>query len=57
MKSMSLIIDDIPSVHAAHQIQAVTIGFDGKLYINVGDGMVAPGSHRTTTTFGARYCA
>jgi glucose/arabinose dehydrogenase len=42
MKSMSLIIDDIPSVHAAHQIQAVTIGFDGKLYVNVGDGMVAP---------------
>jgi len=29
MKSMSLIIDYIPSVHAAHQIQAVTIGFDG----------------------------
>ncbi|MGZ4907872.1 MAG: PQQ-dependent sugar dehydrogenase [Halobacteriota archaeon] len=42
MTSMRVIIDDMPSVHAAHQIQAVTIGFDGKLYVNVGDGMVAP---------------
>lgn len=42
MRSMRTIIDDIPSVHAAHQIQAVTIGFDDKLYVNVGDGMVAP---------------
>ena len=40
--SMKTIIDDIPSVKAAHQVQAVTIGFDGKLYVNVGDGMVEP---------------
>lgn len=37
-----IIIDNIPSVHAAHQIQALTIGFDNKLYVNLGDGMVKP---------------
>ncbi|MFQ6083460.1 MAG: PQQ-dependent sugar dehydrogenase [Candidatus Aminicenantia bacterium] len=42
MNSIKTIIDNIPSVKAAHQIQAVTIGFDGKLYVNVGDGMVDP---------------
>jgi len=36
--SMKIIIDNIPSTKRAHQIQAVTIGFDGKLYVNVGDG-------------------
>jgi aldose sugar dehydrogenase len=36
------ILDNILSVHAAHQIQAVSIGFDGKLYVNVGDGMGDP---------------
>ncbi len=35
------IIDDIPSINAAHQIQALTI-HKGKLYANVGDGMVNP---------------
>jgi len=39
--SSETIIDNIPSVRAAHQIQAITIGFDGKLYVNVGDGMVS----------------
>ena len=38
MDSMMTIIDNIPSTTRAHQIQAVTIGFDGKLYVNVGDG-------------------
>jgi glucose/arabinose dehydrogenase len=38
MDSLETIIDDIPSTTRAHQIQAVTIGFDGKLYVNVGDG-------------------
>ncbi|MCP8323069.1 MAG: PQQ-dependent sugar dehydrogenase [Candidatus Methylarchaceae archaeon HK02M2] len=42
MSSMKTIIDDIPSTKAAHQIQAVTIGFDSKLYVNLGDGMVDP---------------
>ena len=38
MDSMETIIDDIPSTKRAHQIQAVTIGFDGKLYVNIGEG-------------------
>jgi len=42
MESSKTIIDGIPSVKAAHQIQAVTLGFDGKLYVNVGDGMIEP---------------
>lgn len=42
MDSMETIIDNIPSIKAAHQVQAVTIGFDGKLYVNLGDGMVEP---------------
>jgi glucose/arabinose dehydrogenase len=37
-----VVLSGVPSVKAAHQIQAVTIGFDGKLYVNVGDGMVKP---------------
>lgn len=40
--SMETILDDIPSTKAAHQIQAVTIGPDGKLYVNLGEGMVKP---------------
>ncbi|MGM0367174.1 MAG: PQQ-dependent sugar dehydrogenase [Actinomycetota bacterium] len=36
--SMDTIIDDIPSTTKAHQIQAPSIGFDGKLYLNVADG-------------------
>lgn len=40
--SFTTIIDDILSVHAAHQIQALSLGFDGKLYVNVGDGMDDP---------------
>lgn len=39
MESMAAVIEGIPSVLGAHQIHAVTIGFDGKLYVNVGDGM------------------
>ena len=38
MDSMKVVIDDIPSTTRAHQIQAVTIGFDRKLYVNVADG-------------------
>jgi glucose/arabinose dehydrogenase len=33
--------DDVPSINAAHQVQALTI-HDGKLYVNVGDGMINP---------------
>lgn len=35
------ILDNIPSINAAHQVQALTI-YDGKLYVNVGDGMINP---------------
>ncbi|MGB7061686.1 MAG: PQQ-dependent sugar dehydrogenase [Candidatus Zixiibacteriota bacterium] len=35
------VLDGILSTNAAHQIQALTI-HDGKLYVNVGDGMVNP---------------
>lgn len=38
MDSLQVIIDNIPSTNRAHQIQAVTIGFDGELYVNVADG-------------------
>lgn len=38
MDSMTIVIDDIPSTTRAHQIQAVTVGFDNKLYVNVADG-------------------
>jgi len=38
MDSVETIIDNILSTTRAHQIQAVTIGFDGKLYVNVADG-------------------
>lgn len=36
--SSETIIDDLPSTKKAHQIQDLTIGFDGKLYVNMGDG-------------------
>ncbi len=42
MDTAETILDNIPSIKAAHQIQAVTIGFDGKLYVNLGEGMVHP---------------
>jgi glucose/arabinose dehydrogenase len=42
MDSSKTVIDGIPSIKAAHQIQALTIGPDGKLYVNVGDGMLNP---------------
>lgn len=35
------ILDNIPSINAAHQVQALTI-HDEKLYVNVGDGMINP---------------
>lgn len=38
MTSMRTVIDNIPSTTKAHQVQAVSIGFDGKLYVNIGDG-------------------
>ena len=40
MEKQTVIMDGIPSVHAAHQIQALSIGFDSKLYVNIGDGMM-----------------
>lgn len=42
MDSMETIIDNIPSIKAAHQMQAITIGFDSKLYVNLGEGMINP---------------
>ena len=38
MVSAKTVIDNIPSTTKAHQIQAVSIGYDGKLYVNLGDG-------------------
>ena len=38
---METILDGIPSINAAHQIQAITI-HDNHLYVNVGDGMIDP---------------
>ncbi len=38
MDSTETIMEGIPSTTRAHQIQALSIGFDGKLYVNVGDG-------------------
>ena len=38
MDSMEDIINNIPSTTRSHQIQAPSIGFDKKLYLNVGDG-------------------
>lgn len=35
------ILDNINSINAAHQVQALTI-HNGKLYVNVGDGMINP---------------
>ena len=35
------VIDKIPSTNAAHQVQALTI-HAGKLYVNMGDGMINP---------------
>jgi len=40
-KKAETILDNIPSINAAHQVQALTI-HDGKLYVNVGDGMIDP---------------
>lgn len=40
MSRSKTVIDNIPSVLGAHQIQAVSIGFDKKLYVNIGDGMM-----------------
>ena len=42
MDSFSTILENVPSVHAAHQIQAITFGFDKKLYVSFGDGMGDP---------------
>lgn len=40
MTDSKIIIENIPSVHAAHQIQALNIGPDNKLYVNLGDGLI-----------------
>jgi len=40
-EKMETIIDDIPSINAAHQVQALTI-YENKLFVNVGDGMINP---------------
>ena len=38
MEAMTTIIENIPSTDRAHQVQLPSIGFDGKLYLNVADG-------------------
>lgn len=40
-EGVETIIDNIPSINAAHQVQAVTI-HNEILYVNVGDGMIDP---------------
>jgi aldose sugar dehydrogenase len=42
MESYDTVVYDVPSIKAAHQVQACTIGPDGKLYVNFGDGMIDP---------------
>lgn len=44
--TMEVILDGIPSTFNAHQIQALTIGPDGKLYVNLGDGYHEPEAAR-----------
>jgi len=41
MDSWETVIDNIPSTFRSHQVQAVSIGPDSKLYINNGDGGAA----------------
>lgn len=41
-ESVETVVDGIPSVLAAHQIQALTFGFDDKLYVTTGDGLTTP---------------
>ena len=52
LNSMKVIIDNIPSTTKAHQIQAVSIGYDKKLYVNVAVQMEVPGEnhHRMIMT-------
>ncbi len=38
MDGLTDIMKDIPSTRRAHQIQSVSIGFDRKLYVTLGDG-------------------
>jgi glucose/arabinose dehydrogenase len=42
MTSSKTIVDGIPATFNAHQVQALTIGPDGKLYVNLGDGYGEP---------------
>ncbi len=42
MESYDTVLQNVPSIKAAHQVQACSIGFDGKLYVNFGDGMIDP---------------
>ncbi len=42
IESMETVLENIPSTRFAHQIQALTIGFDSKLYVNLGDGYSTP---------------
>ncbi|MFQ6032219.1 MAG: PQQ-dependent sugar dehydrogenase, partial [Candidatus Zixiibacteriota bacterium] len=41
VKKVDKILNNILSINAAHQVQALTI-HEGKLYVNVGDGMINP---------------
>jgi len=40
MSRMSVVLDNIGVTQASHQIGALTIGPDGKLYAHIGDGLV-----------------
>lgn len=41
-ESSETVVEDLPSVRAAHQVQAITFGYDGKMYLNTGDGLTTP---------------
>ena len=44
--TITTLLDDIPGPPQSHQIHAATIGLDGKLYIQVGDGTEAESAQR-----------
>ncbi|NLI73820.1 MAG: glucose dehydrogenase [Euryarchaeota archaeon] len=42
VENQEVILDGVPSTFNAHQVQALSIGLDGKLYVNFGDGYDNP---------------
>ncbi|MFQ5709375.1 MAG: PQQ-dependent sugar dehydrogenase, partial [bacterium] len=44
--TITTLLDEIPGPPQSHQIQAATIGLDGKLYVQIGDGFDADAAQR-----------